>query len=85
MTGVNRIIQGLKLHPCKVHVTGVSSAKALNELRKAVFDFPSLTTEISTSHLFFSSKDIADGDTRFKDFPPIRDIGNCLLLWDLLK
>ena len=73
---MKKINKSLKTQLCKIHLTGISSAKALNKARKVILDFPCLTTEIPACHLFFSSKDIADGDTRFKNFPPIRDTEN---------
>lgn len=83
--GIEKIIQGLKKSVCRVHINNLSSAAALNKVRQAKEEFPTMTCEISASHLCFTSASIKDGDTRFKTIPPIRNQSNLLLLWDLLK
>ena len=36
-------------------------------------------------YLFFTDKDVEDGNTRLKVYPPIRNSSNCNLMWDCLK
>jgi dihydroorotase-like cyclic amidohydrolase len=82
--GVQKVLESLKPSH-SVHFTGISSAAGINTLRHFKKTFKSLTCDISISHLCFTSASIGIGDTRFKSAPPIRNQGNCNLLWDLLK
>jgi dihydroorotase-like cyclic amidohydrolase len=69
----------------KIHFCSMSSAAAINKVRQARKKFQELTCEISIPNLYFTSASVLNGDTRFKNNPPIRNPGNCNLLWDLLK
>lgn len=84
-TGIERIIKELKKVTCRVHITNISSASAVNRVRQAKEEFPSLTCEVSASQLSFTSAAIKNGDTRFKTSALIRNQTNLMLLWDLLK
>lgn len=84
VSGVNALIDALENSMCRVHVTCLSSASAINRVRKAQETF-NITCEVAASTLYFTDVDIAKGDTRFKNSPPIRNGSNCNLLWDLLK
>ncbi|CAG9320065.1 unnamed protein product [Blepharisma stoltei] len=85
ISGVEKIIQSMKKSTCRIHITNLSSAAALNRVRQAKEEFKNLTCEISATSLCFTSASIKDGDTRFKNAPPIRTQTNLMLLWDLLK
>ena len=84
VSGVDKILQSM--HPeSKIHIVNLSSAAALNRVRQAKQNFKNLTSEVGSSHLYFTSDSVKEGDTRFKSHPPIRNTANCNLLWELLK
>jgi len=85
--GVERVLKALRRAPCRVHFCNVSSAAAVNKVLQFKQSGPSdsATVETCPHYLFFATDDIADGDTRLKTFPPIRNRSNCNLLWELLK
>jgi allantoinase len=60
---------------CPVHVVHLSAAEAARPLIARVRDegVP-LTVETCPHYLYFSARDAADGDPRFKCAPPIRDL-----------
>lgn len=82
--GVEKVLEFIKPH-FSIHFTGISSAAAINKIRHVKKKFKNLTCEISASHLCFTSASVPAADCRFKANPPIRNQGNCNLLWDLLK
>jgi dihydroorotase-like cyclic amidohydrolase len=84
VSGVTKLIEAVENTPCRVHVTCLSSASAINRIRRAQ-NASNLTCEVAASCLYFKDSDIARGDCRFKNSPPIRGGLNCNLLWDLLK
>jgi dihydroorotase-like cyclic amidohydrolase len=84
VAGVNKVVEAIRSSTCKVHVTCLSSASAINRVRKAQENC-NITCEVGASCLFFTDSDIMRGDCRFKNSPPIRSRSNCNLLWDLLK
>ena len=83
-SGVERIVELLNPQS-KVHFQNISSAGALNQIRKTKKKIKGVTCEIPAAHLFFTSASINNSDTRFKNTPPVRNQGNYNLLWDLLK
>ena len=89
--GIKKVYESLKKVPCDVHVTNISSALSFVKLRNTTKKLKahnitcSVTSEISAAHLVFDSSSIKNGDTRFKNFPPIRSENNKENLVDLLK
>lgn len=83
-SGVNTAMQAIKTNTCKVHISCLSSASAVNRVRKAQKSC-NVTCEVAASCLYFTDCDVEIGDTRFKNCPPIRTRSNFNLLWDLLK
>lgn len=85
--GVEKVLKALRRAPCRVHFCNVSSAAAVNKVLqfKQTGLSDSATVETCPHYLFFATDDIADGDTRLKTYPPIRNRSNCNLLWELLK
>ena len=69
----------------RAHVVHVSSAEALEEIRRAKAAGIPLTAETCPHYLFFESGDAADGDTRFKCAPPIRESAHRDALWRGLR
>jgi dihydroorotase len=84
VSGVNKVVDAIRTSACKVHVTCLSSASAINRVRKAQ-ESCNITCEVGAACLYFTDSDIVRGDCRFKNTPPIRSSSNCNLLWDLLK
>jgi dihydroorotase-like cyclic amidohydrolase len=84
VAGVKKVIQSLN-PKSKIHFMNLSSSAALNKIRKIKRKFKDVTCEIPAVHLYFTSASVSIGDTRFKNTPPVRNEGNCNLLWDLLK
>lgn len=65
----------------RAHVVHVSSAEALNEVARAKSAGIPLSAETCPHYLAFASGDVADGDTRFKCAPPIRESRHRDALW----
>ena len=82
--GVKKIIAAMKSTPCKVHVVNLASAAAVSALHKARVEGLEVTCETCPHFLYFTDKSIKDGDTRLKNFPPIRNVSNCNFLWELV-
>ena len=70
---------------CRTHIVHLSSADELPGLEKARSSGLPLTVETCPHYLYFCSEEIADGDTRFKCAPPIREQESRERLWDGLK
>jgi len=85
--GVQKVTEMLSSSPCRVHFTNLSSANAVNYVRKFKEDWPDLqvTCETCPHYLYWASDDVANGATLLKTTPPIRNRNNKQLLWELLK
>lgn len=70
---------------CRVHIVHLSAAEAIPLLRKARAEGLPVTVETCPHYLFFAAEEIADGDTRFKCAPPIREGENREQLWQALR
>jgi len=66
---------------CRVHIVHLSSSDALPMIAAAKKEGLKLTVETCPHYLTLVAEDIADGDTRFKCTPPIRERENCEKLW----
>jgi dihydroorotase-like cyclic amidohydrolase len=78
---VNGIRQVLSSFSGPVHFSKLSSAAAVNYLRK--MNNPLVTCDVSACQLFLNENNVTG--SIFKDFPPIRSEKNQRLLWELLK
>jgi allantoinase len=65
----------------RVHVLHLSSAAALPRLAAARAAGVRVTVETCPHYLTLAAAEVADGDTRFKCCPPIRDDANRDALW----
>mmetsp|Transcript_34722 Transcript_34722/g.61092 ORF Transcript_34722/g.61092 Transcript_34722/m.61092 type:complete len:546 (+) Transcript_34722:4421-6058(+) len=83
--GVKKVLKAYETSPCKLHFANLSAATALNKVRKLRKTFPDITCETSPHYLFFTDDTVPPNDTRYKCFPPIRNLNNNNLLWELLK
>lgn len=70
---------------CPVHIVHLSCADAVDMIARARADNMRITVETCPHYLTFASEEIADGDTRFKCAPPIRQRENRERLWEALK
>jgi allantoinase len=70
---------------CRIHIVHLSSAGALEMIRRAKADRVSITAETCPHYLHFAAEKIADGATEFKCCPPIREKENREQLWDALS
>ncbi|MEM7681287.1 MAG: allantoinase AllB [Planctomycetota bacterium] len=65
----------------RLHVVHVADAGAVDLIRRAKAGGAAVTAETCPHYLAFTQDDVADGDTRFKCAPPIRDAKNQAALW----
>lgn len=70
---------------CPVHIVHVADADALPLIRDAKARGLPLTAETCPHYLTFAAETIADGDTRFKCAPPIREARHRAALWEALR
>ncbi len=70
---------------CRVHIVHLSSSDALPLIAAAKKEGLKITAETCPHYLTLNAEDIADGDTRFKCTPPIRERENCEKLWQGLE
>jgi len=68
----------------RVHVVHLSSASALDTLRRARDEGLPFTAETTPHYLHFAAEEIPDGATPFKCAPPIRERDNREKLWGAL-
>jgi allantoinase len=73
---VQLMIDLCRKHRCKTHIVHVSSADALQLIRKAKEEGMPLTAETCPHYIYFHAEAIPDGNTLFKCAPPIRDKEN---------
>lgn len=69
----------------RAHVVHLSSADALDMLRRARDRRVPLSVETCPHYLTFAAEDVPDGDTSFKCAPPIRERENREALWGALR
>jgi len=70
---------------CRTHIVHLSSAESIEQIKIAKKEGLPLTVETCPHYLYFNAESIADGDTRFKCAPPIRENENNDLLWEAVK
>lgn len=61
-----------KLTGCHLHVAHLSSAGAVELVRRAKAEGLNVTTEVTAQHLYFTDDCLRNYDTAFKMAPPIR-------------
>ena len=69
----------------RVHVVHLSSAGALDTLRRARDEGLPLSAETTPHYLHFAAEEIPDGATAYKCAPPIRERANREALWGAVK
>ncbi|HAY35089.1 MAG TPA: allantoinase AllB [Ignavibacteria bacterium] len=68
-----------------IHIVHLSSADAVDMIKKAREDGLKITVETCPHYLYFHSETIPDKNTGFKCTPPIRDKDNKEKLWKAVK
>ena len=68
-----------------IHIVHLSSSDVLTEFAQAREEGLPLSIETCPHYLHFTAENIADGDTRFKCTPPIREAKNREKLWQGLQ
>lgn len=69
----------------RLHVTGLSSAQAVELIRKAKADGLLVTADVHGQHLIFNETAVLDFDANFKLMPPLRSESDRLALWEGVK
>ena len=69
----------------KIHIPHVSSAKAVDLIRKMKKHKDDVTAEVTPHHLFFNDEDLISYDTNLKVGPPIRTENDRKSLIDAVK
>jgi dihydroorotase len=67
-----------------LHITGVSSRKSVEYIRRAKAGGLQVTASVTPYHLFFTDGDLFDYDTHLKVNPPIRSADDRQALWEAL-
>lgn len=87
--GIEMIIDLIKQHKMKIHLTDISSFENMSLVQKyraqKTKKQSTLTVETSHHYLSLSAEEIGNGKTEFKCMPPIRNSKNKRGLWDLMK
>jgi allantoinase len=81
---IGLVVQLAREYGTRVHIVHLATADALPLLRDARADGVAVTVETCPHYLTFAAEDIADGDTRFKCAPPIRQSAERKRLWEAL-
>jgi allantoinase len=81
VTAIDELIGLARATGCAVHVVHLAAVEALPSLRRAKEEGLAITVETCPHYLTFCAEEVAEGDTRFKCAPPIRDAANRDGLW----
>ena len=69
---IARDIELLKYTGSKLHITGVSTRKSVELIRKAKDDGLDISCSVTPYHIFFTENDLKSYDTNLKVNPPLR-------------
>jgi allantoinase len=87
--GTEMIIELIKQHNMKIHLTDLSSADSIPLIKKynnqKTSKQSTLTMETSHHYLAVASEEIENGKTEFKCSPPIRSGKNRSKVWESMK
>jgi allantoinase len=78
---IERLIAKTRSIGCRTHIVHLSSAEALDLIRRTRRGGYPLTVETCPHYLTLRAEDVPDGGTQFKCCPPIRDEANRDELW----
>ena len=82
--GVGRAVALARETSCAVHLTHVSTAQALEEIRRAKGEGLPVTCDVTPHHLIFSEENVLTSHLSaiFKVNPPLRSLGDVEALWE---
>lgn len=82
--GVGRAVALARETSCAVHLTHVSTAQALEEIRRAKGEGLPVTCDVTPHHLVFSEENVLTSHLSaiFKVNPPLRSLGDVEALWE---
>lgn len=69
---ISRDIELARYTASKLHITGVSTAKGVDCIRKAKASGVAVSCSVTPAHLYFTDEDLAEYDTNLKLNPPLR-------------
>ncbi|MFT7297646.1 MAG: dihydroorotase [Sphingobacteriales bacterium] len=69
----------------KIHFTNITTAGAVNQIRKAKKDGLNVTCDVAAHHLVLSDENVMSFDSNYKVFPPLRSDDHIKALWEGLK
>ena len=84
LQAIRLMIRLCREYTFRLHIVHLSTAQALDHLRKARAEGLPITVETCPHYLHFSAEEIADGATLWKCAPPIRSRSNREALWHAL-
>ena len=84
-SAVEKILAACRRTGARVHVLHLSSAGALDAIRRAKDGGLPVTAETCPHYLTFAAEEVPDGATAFKCAPPIRGRQNRERLWEGLR
>jgi len=82
---IKLLIQLCREFQTPIHIVHLSSSDVLTEFAQAREEGLPLSIETCPHYLHFTAENIADGDTRFKCAPPVREAKNREKLWQGLQ
>lgn len=82
---IGHVLDAARKTGARVHILHLSSAQALEPIRRAKEEGLHVTAETCPHYLTFAAEDIPDGATEYKCAPPLREEANRRALWKGLK
>ena len=77
---VARDLELAKYSNSKIHITGISTAKSVELVKKAKADGIQVTCSVTPYHLFFNDEDLSEYNTHLKVDPPLRNKADMMAL-----
>ena len=84
LEAIRLMIDLCRQYKYRLHIVHLSTALALDDLRRARAEGLPITVETCPHYLHFAAEDIPDGSTMHKCAPPIRSRANREALWQAL-
>ncbi|MEH0158076.1 dihydroorotase [Limibacter armeniacum] len=79
---IERSVSILRYTGGQMHFSNISTAKAVDIIRKAKEEGLSVTCDVNAHHLYFKDTDLSDFDTNLKVKPPFRGESDVQALWN---
>lgn len=85
ISAIQKVIKAMEYVGGKVHILGVTTAESIQLIKEAKKAGLNVSASTFAHHLLYTEEDIADYDTHFKVYPPLRDKTNQKALVKALK